>query len=139
MRKALKGVARDITHDLLRDLRSSSVAADSPSASISNVLLRQLAAEVVRQLEANSREVVTVEDLDGRLRDLETKLDEITGAGDDEKEEKDEDEDEVDGTGSSMPNLNYAKPKYKDVDSVLKYIESADEKGIKLVIMNFND
>ena len=40
----------------------------------------------------------------------------------------------------SFPNLKYAKPKYKNVESVLKYIEDSDDTGgIKLVIMNFND
>ena len=55
-------------------------------------------------------------------------------------EDEDEDEDEEDGAGSSFPNLKYAKPKYKDVQSVLRYIESdAQNGGLKLVIMNFND
>jgi hypothetical protein len=41
---------------------------------------------------------------------------------------------------TSFPNLKYAKPKYKNVESVLKYIEdSQDTGGFKLVIMNFND
>lgn len=52
--------------------------------------------------------------------------------------DKDQDE-EVEGD-SSYPNLKYARPKYKDVDSVLKYIERDDDRtGLKLVIMNFND
>lgn len=40
-----------------------------------------------------------------------------------------------------FPNLKYRKPKYKNVESVLKYVESEkdDKGGVKLVIMNFND
>ena len=40
-----------------------------------------------------------------------------------------------------FPNLKYRKPKYKNVESVLKYVESEkdDTGGVKLVIMNFND
>ena len=51
------------------------------------------------------------------------------------------DEDEAKGTGTKYPNLKYAKPKYENVESILKYIESPDDKPaiVKLVIMNFND
>lgn len=52
----------------------------------------------------------------------------------------DNDEDEIKDTDSNLPNLKYAKSKYKNVESVLKYVESEEEgKGVKLVIMNFND
>ena len=45
-----------------------------------------------------------------------------------------------DGAETSFPNLKYAKSKYKDMESVLKYVEQDQEKGgLKLVIMNFND
>lgn len=39
------------------------------------------------------------------------------------------------------PNLKYRKPKYEHVESILKYVETPEEKGqgVKLVIMNFND
>ena len=39
------------------------------------------------------------------------------------------------------PNLKYRKPKYNNVNEVLKYVESegGNGEGIKLVIMNFND
>ena len=45
------------------------------------------------------------------------------------------------GRGTKYPNLKYAKPKYENVESILKYIESPDDKPaiVKLVIMNFND
>lgn len=37
-------------------------------------------------------------------------------------------------------NLKYGKSKYKNVESILKYVETPDvEGGVKLVIMNFND
>jgi len=51
-----------------------------------------------------------------------------------------DDEDEVKGTGAKYPNLKYMKPKYANVESILKYVESKhDQGGVKLVIMNFND
>lgn len=39
------------------------------------------------------------------------------------------------------PNLKYSKPKYQNVNELLKYVESDTGRGdgIKLVIMNFND
>ncbi|MFH1428028.1 MAG: hypothetical protein ABIG60_05925 [Patescibacteria group bacterium] len=39
------------------------------------------------------------------------------------------------------PNLKYRKPKYKNVESILNYVETEGGSGekIKLVIMNFND
>jgi len=91
--------------------------------------------EVVRQLkEADSGKGLSDEDVKAKLEKVERKLAKrgITG--------EDEDEDEVVGTGSSFPNLKYAKPKYKNIESILKYIETDEDKGgVKLVIMNFND
>lgn len=50
------------------------------------------------------------------------------------------DEDEVKGAQAKYPNLKYMKPKYANVESILKYVESKDDQsGVKLVIMNFND
>ncbi len=50
------------------------------------------------------------------------------------------DEDEIKGTQVKYPNLKYMKPKYANVESILKYVESKDDQGgVKLVIMNFND
>jgi len=50
------------------------------------------------------------------------------------------DEDEIKGTQAKYPNLKYMKPKYANVESILKYVESKDDQsGVKLVIMNFND
>lgn len=39
-----------------------------------------------------------------------------------------------------LSNRTYAQPKYKNVESILKYNETPDDKSVvKLVIMNFND
>ena len=55
--------------------------------------------------------------------------------------DQDDDEDEAPAGGSVFPNLKYAKPKYRTVDSILKYFggEGDEATGFKLVIMNFND
>ena len=40
----------------------------------------------------------------------------------------------------SQPNLKYAKSKYRNVESLLNYVEKGENQGgLKLVIMNFND
>lgn len=55
--------------------------------------------------------------------------------------DNDDDDDDLSHPRANLPNLKYAKPKYKNMESVLKYIESDDGRsgGVKLVIMNFND
>ncbi len=55
----------------------------------------------------------------------------------------DDDDDEM-GSKSMFPNLKYRKPKYQNVESVLKYVESKEKGGegvgdVRIVIMNFND
>ena len=135
MKKALRGMAQEISHSLVRELGTQRAVKKPSADGIVDLLLQRLAEEVGRQLEADSKEIEPARDLETRLRMIETALQELaTTDGDDE------DEDEVEGSGSSFPNLKYAKPKYKDVESVLKYIESDEDKGgVKLVIMNFND
>jgi len=128
LKKALQCVAQEISHGLVLVEKSASV-------SITDLLLQQMVGEVVRQLkEADSGKGLSDEDVKAKLEKVERKLAKrgITG--------EDEDEDEVVGTGSSFPNLKYAKPKYKNIESILKYIETDEDKGgVKLVIMNFND
>ena len=44
------------------------------------------------------------------------------------------------GLSYTLPSLNYARPRYQNVESILKYIEQDNDKGgVKLVIMNFID
>ncbi len=135
MRKAVQGVVQEITHSLVLEMESHQLVEGSASASITDLLLQQLAKEVVRQLrEANVGNGLSEEDFEAKLQKAEGKLEKLGITG------QDDDEDEVAGTGSSFPNLKYAKPKYKNVESILKYVERDEDKGgVKLVIMNFND
>jgi len=79
-----------------------------------------------------------------RIDKVERKLEKVLGklakAGqDDDDDDDDDDEDEDDGR-SRFPNLKYAQPKYHNLESVIKHVESDDGKGgVKLVLMNFND
>lgn len=144
MKKALQEVAQEISHSLLLEMRGHQGPERSTSSGIVDLLLRQLAREIVRQLEeAKGSDGSSNQNLEARLQKVEKGLGKlVTGvAGEAEAEkEDDEDEDELVGAGSSFPNLKYAKPKYKNVESILKYIEGDEDKGgVKLVIMNFND
>ncbi len=128
----MKQGLQDVAHDIARGLV---LVEKSASVSIIDLLLQQLVGEVVRQLkEANSGKGLSDEDVEAKLQKVERKLEKrgITG--------QDDDEDEVTGTGNSFPNLKYAKPKYKNIESIFKYVERDEDKGgVKLVIMNFND
>ena len=74
------------------------------------------------------------------LAKAEAKLSQLAKHGHPDDDDDDDDEDEGKGTKAKYPNLKYRKPKYKNVEALLKYVESADDKGgVKLVIMNFND
>ncbi len=135
MNKALQGVVQEITHGLVLEIESHQYVERSSSVSIIDLLLQQLAKEVVRQLkEANSGKGLSDENVEAKLEKVERKLAKLGLSG------QDDDEDEVAGTGSSFPNLKYAKPKYKNIESIFKYVERDEDKGgVKLVIMNFND
>ena len=136
LKKALKGMAREIGKDLINEMAARSVVENPPAEDTAQLLLQHLAHQVAAQLQADAARVTSLEKLEARIGRLETSLQKLAphDVGDDD------DEDEALGASSRFPNLKYAKPKYKDVESVLKYIESDDENGgVKLVIMNFND
>ena len=136
-KKALLDMAQDIADDFVLEMENYKGAEMSDYVHIVDLLLQELGTKVVSLLrEASAGNGSSSPDVEGRLLKTETKLEKLTRAGEDE----DEDEDEASGTGSSFPNLKYAKPKYKDVESILKFVEHEDDKGgVKLVIMNFND
>ena len=80
------------------------------------------------------------EALNTRMQKADAKLGKLLTKLETDHRDQDEDEDEITDDRSSFPNLKYAKPKYKNVESVLKYVDGDDDGGgLKLVIMNFND
>ncbi len=134
-KKALQAIAKDIVDVLELDLLTHQGTQISSSASIVDFLLQQLAEKVVAMLnETSSGRSLSDDGVEARFRKARKKLKE-SGISD-----QDDDEDETTNPGISFPNLKYAKPKYKDMESVLKYVEQDEDKGgVKLVIMNFND
>lgn len=134
-KKPLQRMAEEISQSLLVEMEQDQGVERSPSVNILDHLVKRLADEVVSQLgKAGSGNGLSDEHLEARLQKVERRLEKLAnGAGDGDEAKTAE-------TGNNLPNLKYAKPKYKNIESMLKYIESDDEKsGVKLVIMNFND
>ena len=78
-------------------------------------------------------------DVQSALAKAEDKIGRALNASVDNDDDDDNDDDEP-KLSDRLPNLKYAKQKYENMESVLKYVESPDDKGgVKLVIMNFND
>lgn len=135
MREVLHVMAGEISRGLAGEMGGRRPEPSFASESIVDLLLQQLAGEVVRQLRrTDGGDAASEQDLERRFQKIERRLERLAIA-----EEEGEDA-EVVSTEPSLPNLKYAQPKYKSLESVLKYVEGDDDKGvIKLVIMNFND
>ena len=139
-RKALNAVTQEIADCLATEMKNSHEAESPDYATIVDELLRQLGTNVVALLrEATTSAGLSAADADPRIEAAERRLARLVPKVDEDDEDEDEDEDEIADASSRFPNLKYAKPKYNNVDSVLKLVEhEADKGGIKLVIMNFN-
>ena len=133
MKKPMEDIAQQISRSLAVEMGNGSK--ESVPKGILQLLVQQLAREVIEQLKDDSpKQEVSESDHESRIQRLERMME-----GEDEKEPKDS-QDQGPSTHVDLPNLKYAHPKYKDVESVLKYIERDGEQGgMKLVIMNFND
>ena len=128
-------IARDIARDLVKEVERASPAAKPRSATIVDLLLRELADKFAVLL-GDFTAAGTVRDMrvEAALQKAEEKLERAPGKA------PDDDEGGERVAGSSLPNLKYAKPKYNNVESILKYVEAEDDgRGVKLIIMNFND
>ena len=126
---------------MAREMRVQQAPQNPPTGPVFDLLLHYLTCEVARQLvETNSSPGLSDDSLDARLQRIETRLEQLSldSDGGAEEEEGEENDDTVSGTSTS--DLSNESPKYAKIDSMLKYIEGdEDAKGIKLVIMNFND
>jgi len=135
LKKPLQRMAEEISRNLLAEMKQDQSVERSPSVNIVDRLVQRLVDEVVSQLgKEGSSNGLSEEHLEARLQKVERRLEKLAiSAGDG-------DEAKIAETGNRLPNLKYAKPKYKNIESMLKYVESDDDKGgVKLVIMNFND
>ena len=158
MKRVLKQIAEEISQGLLQEMEERLSAelgqaaeehpsteddqgteqqSDSDQASSENVLdllIARVAEEVSRQMGHGTTSSSKVyRQLEKKLDRLEHRLQKLTSTDQASTSKMNVDQ-EV------LSNLKYAGPKYKDVQSVLRYIESDEDKGgLKLVIMNFND
>lgn len=148
--KILQEIRNELASTLLFDLKKSEPGSEinMEKNSVWQMLIEELAPQVAKEIKKELREedllkdkkiVINNKNTEKGLIKAEEKLEKVMRKLGGEQAE-DEDEDEIKDTGSNYPNLKYAKPKYKNMESVLKYIESKDDNGgVKLIIMNFND
>lgn len=141
-RKTLQLVTDTIASDLAQQLRNPgrkntqawSDHEGVTSQRLLDLILPQLSVAVANYLGASPLPA-DPSALEQRVQRVEKELTKLLSGGDAHQNQHD-----ASAQGSALPNLKYAKPKYKTVDSMLKYIEGQEEtSGIKLVIMNFND
>ncbi len=132
MKKLLQDMVEEIARGLVQEMGSSRPVAKPASTGIVDLLLPRIAQEVVRQLDSmNSSASSYNEDLEDRLLELGRRRKRRGSRFSDAFAGLDEDD---------LPNPENAKAKYKNVESFMNYLESAEsEGGVKLVIMNFND
>ena len=140
----LHGIAAQIARDLVLEMREAPDGEPPAGEGVVELLLERLAKNVEALLsEAGPGKKSLGHRPDTRLERALRKLERVEGLTSRDLPDDDDDDDDDDRAdhGRSYPNLKYAKPKYNDVDSVLKYIERDDDDrgGVKLVIMNFND
>ena len=122
----LNAAAKEIAEGLAPGMRREGPATD-PTAQVVDILLERLSTNVAGLLRQAELRGVSGPTASGLQRSA-SHRDLVDGAAGGE------------ATGGTFPNLKYAKPKYQNMESVLKYIEQAqDTGGFKLVIMNFND
>ena len=115
MHRALQGLAEEIARSLVQEGESCRAVANPASASVVDLLLPQLAEEVVRQLGTVCRTTNSPsEDFEDRLLEVERQLNKLALGVPDTVENRDEDQDQ-----SSLSNLKFAKSKYKNVESLM--------------------
>ena len=125
-------IAGDIANNLVGKVEPVSSPDKARSATIVDLLLRELADKVAMLLgDFTTTGTARNMRVEAALQKAEVKL---------ERAPVRAPEGEARDAGSSLPNLKYARPKYNNVESILKYVEAEDDRpGVKLIIMNFND
>ena len=147
-KNALQTAADDIASAMVREMTNPQGEGKADSVSMLDLLLDPLAEKVAALMTgANPPKGSARESRGAKSRRAETSLARSLASHDSDDDDDDDDDDDGDDDNEvrghkrgSFPNLKYAKPKYKNVESILKYIERDEDRGgVKLVIMNFND
>lgn len=132
---------RTVSQNMVKNVTSAlEQLRDTPSSHISNggSFKRRLVGNILNDGRHDAR-TGFISSRDKELSHLENMVELARRLSDDSDDDDDDDNDD-DGT-SRFPNLKYAKPKYNNVDSIVKNIGGGDggDDGVKVTIMNFND
>lgn len=144
MKRQVRSLADDIALGLAQRLRSQRAVAEPPRPKFFDLLVEEVTQEVVNALAARDLVPEPVEDRRAlRLREVDHNLEDLASRIRSAiQEEIINDSSGLDsGPGSdSDPDSDEEGSKYRNIESLIKYVESSDgEGGVKLVIMNFND
>ena len=136
LRETIQGVAEEIAGRLVQELKSraadEAVDLATTAEELANDVALEVAKEISQRIAGVSKNSEPVDlGIQERLATVESRLAKLAESSGNSSEDE-----ELAG----LPNLKYAKSKYRNVESMLKYIENKEtEGGVKLVIMNFND
>ena len=136
LKDMIQDLAEDIASSLLQELKNLASEENAGSVGAAEELAKDVGKEVAEDMVEHLLSVSETSSNSGdevlrRMAALESKLEAIA--------ERFGGLSQGEGV-TNLPNLKYAKSKYKDVESLLNYIENKEaDGGIKLVIMNFND
>ena len=121
MKKAFQLVADQIADTLVQGVMSRRAVDRSASQGIGDLLDQMVGDEVDRRIEAMDLETRSGwQTITDRLMSVESKLEKLTAEVNAASPEE---------SDSSFPNLKYAKSKYRNVESLLNYVERGDGEG----------
>jgi hypothetical protein len=135
MSSALRGLAREMTEALNREISGHEAAPTAGPAELFDLLVSVLADRVALELQSrhNGHEPVGPETLLNLARRIRSRA-QSSRAGDTDEEP------EGSVVGDSRVDIREKSPKYANIESLLRYDETRElGPGVKLVIMNFND
>jgi hypothetical protein len=149
----IKELTRELVEDFKNNIGFGSFRDEVVKALLSTALVANLATDLNLTGEDEESLVDKIiiqsnnDDVLENLQKAEEKIDRALNASVDstpDGDADDDDDDEAHGAKSQFPNLKYNKPKYKNLESVLKYVETKKKPGdaggdVRIVIMNFND
>ena len=132
MKRSFNGIADEIAGRLLEELQGSQPPEQPNQAGVLALLAEPLADGVARRIDKVASTASTPDpEIHDRMEKVERKLARLSTALMEAIETGEPDE---------PAGVSGDKPKYQNLESLLKYVESGDKDGgTKLIIMNFND
>lgn len=138
-------ILKDLLEDFKKNDASGSFRDELTKAILAKTMVINLAQDGEEQTGLAGKVIIQSKnkDVQSAMNKAEEKIGRALNASIDSDD--DDDDDAVAADSKSMfPNLKYRKPKYQNLESVLKYVESKEKGGegrgdVRIVIMNFND